>query len=294
MGQGLYTKMIAVAADILGLPTASVRQMPTNTEKVPNTSATAASSGTDLNGAAVSDACRILRERLAVVAGAMLGVEADTLRFADGQVWAESGESVPFSQVALQGWMRRVPMSATGFYATPGVVYDHSTGSGTPFFYFAYGGCTTEVEINGLTGEYRLLAVDILHDVGDSLIPNVDRGQIEGAFVQGVGWLTCEEVLFTQEGRLLTHGPSTYKIPAAGDTPLDFRVELLTDARQDGVVGGSKAVGEPPFMLAIAALTALRHAIGAFGAVGTEVELKVPATPEAVLRAITAMREKSA
>jgi xanthine dehydrogenase large subunit len=286
MGQGLYTKMITVAADALGVPPSAIRQMPTSTEKVPNTSATAASSGSDLNGAAVADACAVLRARLAGVASGMLGVDAAAVTFAAGRV-SGGGRSVLFSEVALQAWIQRVPLSAAGFYATPGVAYDHATGSGTPFFYFAYGGCIMEVEINGLTGEYRLLSADILHDVGDSLVPNIDRGQIEGAVVQGVGWLTSEEVLFTDDGRLLTHGPSTYKIPASGDAPLDFSVALLTDARQDTVIGGSKAVGEPPFMLAIATITAMRHAIGALGPPRAEVRLSIPATPESVLRAIT-------
>ncbi|MDG1482714.1 MAG: xanthine dehydrogenase molybdopterin binding subunit [Myxococcota bacterium] len=289
MGQGLYTKMIAVAADILGVPVESVRQMPTNTEKVPNTSATAASSGTDLNGAAVADACTTLRQRLSTVAATMLGVEPETLVFADGMI--SSGEQhVAFSKVTLQAWIRRVSLAATGFYATPGVTYDHASGSGTPFFYFAYGGSITEVEVNGLTGEHRILAADILHDVGDSLVPNIDRGQIEGAYVQGVGWLTSEEVLFSDSGRLLTHGPSTYKIPAAGDAPLDFTVSLLDDACEDKVIGGSKAVGEPPFMHGISALTALRHAIASFGEPRQEVSLMIPATPEAILRAVTAAR----
>ena len=286
MGQGIHAKMRAIAADELGIPLSRIRLMTTSTEKVPNTSPTAASSGTDLNGQAVAEACRTLRGRLVAVAAKMLDADPSAIRLEGGLAHGPSGATCEFSAVATQAWVERVPLSATGFYATPGVAYDHATGSGTPFFYFAYGGAVSEVEVNGLTGEHRLLRVDILHDVGDSLLPSIDVGQIEGGFVQGLGWLTCEEVIYNAEGRLLTHSPSTYKIPSAGDVPLDFRVALLDRARQEDVIGGSKAVGEPPFMLAISAVTALRHAVGAYGKPGQVVELAVPCTPEAVLRAI--------
>ncbi|MEX1369040.1 MAG: xanthine dehydrogenase molybdopterin binding subunit [Nannocystaceae bacterium] len=294
MGQGLHTKMQVICAHALGVPQAAVRVMTTATDKVPNTSATAASSGSDLNGQAVREACEVLRERLREVASAMLELspsEAATLRFAGGAVThPQSARSLPFAEVAAEGWLRRVSLSATGFYRTPGVGYDHATGSGTPFYYYAYGGVVCEVEVNGLTGEHRMLRVDILHDVGTSLVPTIDRGQVEGGFVQGVGWLTCEEVLVTDDGHPVTLGPSTYKVPAIGDTPLDFRVQLLPRAPQPGVVHGSKAVGEPPFMLAIGVVTALRHAIGAFGPRRAEVELSLPATPEAILRAVEHQR----
>lgn len=294
MGQGLHTKMRAVGAHALGVPIEAVRVMETATDKVPNTSATAASSGSDLNGQAVRQACEILRERLRGVAADMLGLsepEAATLRFAGGAVThPASARVLPFAEVTQQAWLQRVPLSATGFYRTPGVGYDHATGTGTPFYYYAYGGAVCEVEVNGLTGEHRLRRVDILHDVGRSLVPTVDRGQIEGGFVQGVGWLTCEEVLTTDDGHPITLGPSTYKIPAIGDVPLDLRVQLLPRAEQPGVIHGSKAVGEPPFMLAIGVVTALRHAIGAFGEGGREVELSLPATPEAILRAVEEQR----
>lgn len=294
MGQGIHAKMRAIAAHELGIGIEQIRLMVTSTEKVPNTSPTAASSGTDLNGQAVAEACRTLRGRLAEVAARMLpGALPSEIRFEGGAVRREgSDEALDFSAVATQAWIDRVPLSATGFYATPGVAYDHAEGQGTPFFYFAYGGAVSEVEVNALTGEHRLLRVDILHDVGDSLLPTIDRGQIEGGFVQGWGWLTCEEVLYTTEGQLQTHSPSTYKIPAAGDVPLDFRVALLDRARQDDVIGGSKAVGEPPFMLAISAVTALRHAVGSLGQAGQPVQLAVPCTPEAVLRAIYTARQQ--
>ncbi|MCR9160338.1 MAG: xanthine dehydrogenase molybdopterin binding subunit [Nannocystaceae bacterium] len=292
MGQGLHTKMLTVCAHELGVGVESIRVMTTATDKVPNTSATAASSGSDLNGQAVAAAASEIRERLRPVAAGLLELsedEAADLRFEGGVIThPNSAKSVPFADVAHQAWVQRVSLSATGYYATPGVGYDHATGSGTPFYYFAYGAVVCEVEVNGLTGEHRMLRADILHDVGTSLVPTIDRGQVEGGFVQGVGWLTCEEVLFADDGRPLTTGPSTYKIPAFGDAPLDFRVDLLPKAPQPGVVHGSKAVGEPPFMLAIGAVTALRDAIAAFGE--AEVVLSLPATPEAILRAVEHVR----
>jgi len=285
MGQGLHTKMRAVCADALGVLEDQVRVMDTATDKVPNTSPTAASSGTDLNGAAVLNACRPVRERMAVVARDLLGVGEDgTVIFAGGTVSEPGGNSIAFSDLATQCWLRQVSLSSTGYYATPGIAYDHETGSGTPFFYFAYGVAITEVEVLLLTGEARMRRVDILHDVGDALIPSIDVGQVEGAFVQGAGWLTDEEVQFADDGRCVTVGPSTYKIPSIGDVPTDFRVHLLERAPQPGVVGGSKAVGEPPFMLAISVVSALRDAIAAAGP--GEVELALPATPEAILRAV--------
>ncbi len=269
MGQGLHTKMRAIAAQELGVTTSAVRVMRTHTDKVPNTSATAASSGTDLNGAAVRAACQTLLDRLAPVR-------------------ADLGPDASLAELASAAWARQISLSATGFYATPGIAYDHATGSGTPFFYFAFGGGVFEVELNGLTGEHRLVRADILHDVGDGLVPSIDRGQVEGAFVQGMGWMTGEEVLLDASGRCLTHGPSTYKIPSVGDIPLDLRVALLQDAPQPGVVGGSKAVGEPPFVLGLGLIRALRQAVAAFGP--GEVELSLPATGEALLRAVSRQR----
>ena len=290
MGQGLHTKMRAVCADGLGISPAAVRVMHTATDKVPNTSATAASSGSDLNGQAVANACETLRERMRPVAAELLACEADEVVFAGGGVQDPAGKKVSFSELATACWVKQISLSATGFYRTPGIHYDYASGRGRPFYYFAYGGCVTEVEVSGLTGEHRVLRTDILHDVGTSLIPTIDRGQVEGAFVQGLGWLTSEELLYDTQGKLLTAGPSTYKIPAIGDVPIDFRVDLLARAPQPGVIHGSKAVGEPPFMLAIAAVTALRHAIQAFGPAGREVELVPPCTPEAILRAIEHQR----
>ena len=296
MGQGLHTKMLAICAHELGVRSESVRVMHTSTDKVPNTSATAASSGSDLNGAAVKDACDQIRERMRPIAAGMLGADAaaaSELRFEGGVVQAPGGKRVPLSEVATQCWLEQVALSATGFYRTPGIWYDQDKGQGEPFYYFAYGGAVVEVEVHGLTGEHRVLRADILHDVGRSLVPSIDRGQVEGGFIQGLGWLTCEELLYGDKGQPLTTGPSTYKIPAIGDTPVEFRVDLLARAPQEGVVHGSKAVGEPPFMLAIGAVTALRHAIAAFGPGGRAVELALPATPEAILRAVESERTAS-
>jgi xanthine dehydrogenase molybdopterin-binding subunit B len=262
--------------------------MVTSTEKVPNTSPTAASSGSDLNGQAIAAACATLRARMAPVASAMLGLDERTqMQFENGSIrpGGDAGSpGIPFADVARECWLRRVSLSATGFYATPGIEYDEAIGQGRPFFYYAYGGAVSEVEICTVTGEWRLLRVDILHDVGNSLVPNVDIGQIEGGFVQGLGWVGTEEVIYDHEGRLLTHGPSTYKIPAVGDVPRDFRVSLLDRASTREVIHGSKAVGEPPFMLALSVLTALRDAVRRAG--GYPGGLTIPCTPEVVLRAL--------
>ena len=294
MGQGLHSKMIAICAHELGVREPQVRVMPTATDKVPNTSATAASSGSDLNGAAVQRACAEIRERLRPLAAELIGAsDPQRVCFAEGRVFEPGGRETSFAELTRVAWARRIALSATGYYATPGIVYDREAGRGKPFHYFAFGAALTEVEVSGLTGEHRVLRVDILHDVGQSLIPSIDRGQIEGGYVQGLGWLTCEELVSDRRGVLLTHGPSTYKIPAVGDAPEDFRVALLTRAAQDTVVHGSKAVGEPPLMLAISVIAALRHAIAGFGAAALEPRLTIPCTPEAILRAIEDMRTRA-
>ncbi len=304
MGQGLYTKMLAVTSHTLGIPLQGVRNMPTSTEKVPNTSATAASSGSDLNGAAIRNACLELVGRLRPVAAEVLGVSEGELFVAagddvdrpeppDGEAWAwtASGASMTFQEVCSAAYMRQISLSAEGFYRTPGIGYDRDKGQGRPFFYYAYGAACSEVEVNGLTGEWRLLRVDVLHDVGESLSPDIDIGQVEGGFIQGLGWLTTEELLWADDGRLLTHGPSTYKIPAIGEAPLEFHTHLVQRQPQPGVIYGSKAVGEPPFMLAISAHSALSQAASAFGA---NVQVAVPATPEAILFACEEARSGAA
>jgi xanthine dehydrogenase molybdopterin-binding subunit B len=298
MGQGLSTKMRGVAMRELGLSMANVRVMKARTDKVPNTSATAASSGADLNGAAVKNACDQLRARLAPVAAGMLAARSgaagppDALVFADDRIGfpGNAAMSLPFAEVVERAYLTQVSLSANGFYRTPGLAYDKAKGHGIPFYYFACGVAVAEVEVDALSGMKRILRVDILQDVGDSLNANVDRGQIEGAFVQGMGWLTGEELKWDKTGRLLSHSASTYQIPSIGDAPADFRVRLLEKAAQPGVIHGSKAVGEPPLMLAISVREAIRDAIAQFGIAGTEVRLGCPATHEAIFASIQAIR----
>jgi xanthine dehydrogenase large subunit len=291
MGQGLHTKMQQIAAESLGVPLDAVRIMPTRTDKVPNTSATAASSGSDLNGAAVRAACETLRDRLAHVAAQSLAARAADIVFADGIVCSrESGQSLSFADVVGQAYLARVPLFAAGYYGTPNIHYDKEKGAGKPFHYFAYGAAVSEVEVDGFTGQYQLRRTDILHDVGESLSPLVDRGQVEGGFIQGVGWLTTEELVWTPAGILASSGASTYKLPTLAEVPAVLNVDFLARAAEPGVVYGSKAVGEPPLMLAISVREALRAAVAAFGERGL-VELASPATPEAVYWAIERVRQ---
>ncbi len=302
MGQGLYTKIAGVAMRELGLTAAQVRVMKTQTDKVPNTSATAASAGADLNGAAVKNACMILRERLIPVAQRLLQeqgppvINPESIVFADGRVFSADHPPadlfVPFAALCERAHVEQVSLSAAGYYKTPGIAYDKKAGRGKPFYYFAFGAAVSEVEVDGYSGMKRVRRVDILHDVGDSLHPEIDRGQIEGGFVQGMGWLTGEELAWDARGRLLTHSASTYQIPAISDAPVELHVALLPDAAQPGTIHGSKAVGEPPLMLAISVREALRDAIAAFGAKpGQTVSLASPATHEAIYRAIAALRD---
>ncbi|HET9630750.1 MAG TPA: xanthine dehydrogenase molybdopterin binding subunit [Terrabacter sp.] len=296
MGQGLHTKMLQVAATALGLPLALVRLAPTRTDKVPNTSATAASSGADLNGAAVRNACEQILGRLRAVASARLGVDDEDVLFEDGVVRAAGGdEQVAWAQLVSEAYHQRVQLWAAGFYRTEGLHWDSRTMHGSPFKYFSYGAAASEVEVDGFTGAYRLRRVDIVHDVGDSLSPLVDLGQVEGGFVQGAGWLTLEDLRWDESstparGRLATASASTYKLPSLSEMPEVFNVALLERAAEDGVVYGSKAVGEPPLMLAISVREALRQAAAAFGPSGTSVDLASPATPEAVFWAVRQAR----
>ena len=294
MGQGLHTNVILIAAQELGVNVENIRVMPTSTDKVPNTSATAASAGTDLNGAAMQNACEILRVRLAPVAQGLLKEklggepQLENISFADGEVFdrTQSRTRLSFADVVKKAYLARVSLSATGYYATPGIHWDRNAGRGKPFHYFANGAAVAEVEVDGFTGMLRVLRVDILHDVGDSVNEGVNRGQIEGGFVQGMGWLTAEELLWNDKGVLLTHSPDTYKIPAVGDMPQSFNVALLKNAAQKSVVHGSKAVGEPPLMLAISVREAIRDAVAAFGPGRREVSLASPATCEAIWMAV--------
>ncbi|MFE0701045.1 xanthine dehydrogenase molybdopterin binding subunit [Streptomyces sp. NPDC058872] len=294
MGQGLHTKMLQVAATALGVPLHKVRLAPTRTDKVPNTSATAASAGTDLNGAAVKDACEQLRKRLLQVAAGRLGANASDVRIVGGVAHALGGDGeVAWDDLVRTAYLQRVQLSAAGFYRTEGLHWDATAFRGSPFKYFAHGAAATEVEVDGFTGAYRIRRVDIVHDVGDSLSPMIDIGQVEGGFVQGAGWLTLEDLRWDtgdgpHRGRLLTQGASTYKVPSFSEMPEEFHVTLLEDAAEEGAVYGSKAVGEPPLMLALSVREALRQAVAAFGPAGVGVELASPATPEAVYWAIQA------
>ncbi|MFH8688326.1 xanthine dehydrogenase molybdopterin binding subunit [Streptomyces anulatus] len=300
MGQGLHTKMLQVAATTLGIPLHKVRLAPTRTDKVPNTSATAASAGADLNGAAVKNACEQLRERLLQVAGGRLGTNASDVRIVEGVARAlGSDEELAWDDLVRTAYLQRVQLSAAGFYRTEGLHWDAKAFRGSPFKYFSYGAAAAEVEVDGFTGAYRIRRVDIVHDVGDSLSPLIDIGQVEGGFVQGAGWLTLEDMRWETgdgpgRGRLLTQAASTYKLPSFSEMPQEFHVRLLENATEEGAVYGSKAVGEPPLMLAFSVREALRQAAAAFGPAGVSVELASPATPEAVYWAIEASRRAAA
>ena len=289
MGQGLFQKVAQVAAGVFGVGADVVKITATDTGKVPNTSATAASSGSDLNGMAARAACETIRGRMAEFLAARHQKVASDVRFAEGRVRV-GGADYSFAEVAAMVYQARISLSATGFYATPKIVWDRVKGEGRPFFYFAYGAAVTEVVIDTLTGENRILRADILHDTGSSLNPALDIGQIEGAYVQGAGWLTTEELVWDDKGRLRTHAPSTYKIPACSDRPAVFNVALWGGANREDTVGRSKAVGEPPFMLGISALMALSDAIAACGDGTVYPALDAPATAERVLFAVKRQR----
>jgi xanthine dehydrogenase large subunit len=289
MGQGLHIKVAQVAAGVFGQPIDAVRITATATDKVPNTSATAASSGSDLNGMAVKAACDAIAGRLRAFAAERWQTAVEAVRFAEGEV-AIGTERLRFCELVAAAYAARVPLSATGFYATPKIEWDRRAGRGRPFLYFAYGAAVTEVALDTLTGENRILRVDILHDVGRSLNPAIDIGQIEGGYVQGAGWLTMEELVWDEAGRLATHAPSTYKIPAASDRPRDFRVALWEGENAEATIHRSKAVGEPPLMLGISAFLALSDAVAACGDGSRYPALDAPATPERLLRAIDAQR----
>jgi xanthine dehydrogenase large subunit len=290
MGQGLNTKVAQVVAQELGLHFATVRCSATDTHKVANTSATAASTGADLNGMAALDAASTLRLRLAAFAADRYGGRAEQVRFASGRVEA-GGSTLPFADLVRQAYEARVQLWSDGFYATPDVRWDSKTLTGHPFYYFAYGAAVSEVLVDTLTGEWRLLRADILHEAGQSLNPAIDIGQIEGAFIQGMGWLTMEELVWhPKSGALLTHAPSTYKIPTANDCPPLLHTALFNNPNAQPTIHRSKAVGEPPLLLPFSVLLALRDAISAVGDHRVDPPLRAPATPEAILDAIEAVR----
>ena len=295
MGQGLNTKVAQVVAHELGVSFESVRVTATDTQKVANTSATAASTGADLNGKAAQDAARQIRERLAACIASHHGGKAEDVRFANDKVTV-NGKTLPFSAVVARGYLDRVQLWSDGFYATPGLSWDKEKMFGRPFYYFAYGAAVSEVVVDTLTGEWKLLRADILHDAGKSLNPAIDIGQIEGAFIQGMGWLTMEELVWnpndgtTKAGKLTTHAPSTYKIPTANDCPPVFNVKLYEGQNVEDSIHRSKAVGEPPLLLPFSVFFAIRDAVSAVGDHKIDPPLSAPATSEAILRAITAVQ----
>lgn len=296
MGQGLHTKMLEVAARALGVSVERIRMSPTSTDKVPNTSATAASSGSDLNGQAVKNACETIKARLVPVAAKLLGLDAASeLIFENDWIYSRDFPTrrVSFTDAVKEAYQQRISLSATGFYFTPDIHWDIKTNTGRPFYYFSYGAAVSEVEVDGFTGTFRLRQVDIVQDVGSSLNPLIDLGQIEGGFVQGMGWMTMEELVWDDKGQLRTFSPSTYKIPTISEVPERFNIQLLERAAQDGVIYGSKAVGEPPLMLAISVREAIREAVASFGGKVDYVQLGLPATPEAILMAVERVKNEA-
>jgi xanthine dehydrogenase large subunit len=291
MGQGLYTKVAQVVAEAFQCDIGRIKITKTTTEKVPNTSATAASSGTDLNGMAALDACNQIKARLVDFAARHWSVAREAVQFLPGRV-AVGAQVIPFADFIHAAYMARVQLSAAGFYKTPEIHWDRAAGKGQPFYYFAYGAACSEVSIDTLTGETRVDRADVLHDVGRSLNPALDLGQVEGAFVQGMGWLTSEELVWDGAGRLRTHAPSTYKIPLASDRPRVFNVRLADWSENvKATIKRSKAVGEPPFMLPISVFEAIGMAVASVADYRECPRLDAPATPERVLMAVERLRQ---
>jgi xanthine dehydrogenase large subunit len=293
MGQGIHTKVMQVVAHELGIPLAQVQISATDTAKVANTSATAASTGADLNGKAAQAAARQIRDRLAAFIASQHGVPANSVAFANGKLLV-AGQALPFADVVAKAYLARVQLWSDGFYATPGLHWDSASMTGHPFSYFAYGAAVAEVLIDTLTGEWKLLRADVLYDAGASLNPAIDIGQVEGAFIQGMGWLTTEELCWNKDGKLTTHAPSTYKIPTVSDCPDDFRVALFDNRNVTDSIHRSKAVGEPPLLLPFSVFFALRDAVASVGNYRFNPPLNTPATSEEILKAIEAVQLASA
>ena len=289
MGQGINTKVCQVVAHELGLDIVHVRATATDTSKIANTSATAASTGADLNGKAAQDAARQIRERLSAFAAKQYGGDADDVRFFDNAAHI-NGHKVPFGELTQKAYLARVQLWSDGFYATPHLHWDPKTMNGHPFSYYAYGAAVSEVVVDTLTGEWKLLRADALYDAGQSLNPAIDLGQVEGAFIQGMGWLTTEQLWWNAAGKLMTHAPSTYKIPAVSDCPEDFRVRLLENRNVEDSIHRSKAVGEPPLLLPFSVFFAIRDAVSSVGGHKANPPLNAPATSEEILRAVAAVR----
>lgn len=292
MGQGLFTKVAQIVAEEFQVEIENIKITATNTEKVPNTSPTAASSGCDLNGKAAQNAAIILKQRLTEFAAKTYSVECSDILFtAEGVKIGE--QIIAFKELVMKAYFARISLSTTGYYSTPKIHFDQSTGKGHPFFYFAYGAAVSEVTIDTLTGEYKVDRVDIVHDCGDTINPAIDTGQVEGGFIQGMGWLTTEELVYDSTGRLRTHAPSTYKIPSCGDRPKEMNIHLRCDANREDTVYRSKAVGEPPLMLGISVFNALTDAVASTTNYQACPKLDAPATPERVLMACEALRTKA-
>ncbi|MCW9082947.1 MAG: xanthine dehydrogenase molybdopterin binding subunit, partial [Colwellia sp.] len=290
MGQGLNTKVAQIVAEEFQVDVDTVAISSARTDKVPNSSPTAASSGTDLNGKAAEAAAKTIKKRLIDFACEKYQVTAEQVKFANNNIIVGE-QTFSFAEFSQLAYMGRVSLSSTGFYKTPKIHFDRATAKGRPFFYFATGASVSEVIIDTLTGEYKTLRTDILQDVGHSINPAIDIGQIEGAFIQGMGWLTTEELVWNEQGHLLSNNPATYKIPAINDTPEDFRVALLPDApNREHTIYNSKAVGEPPFMLGMSVWSALKDAISSLTDYKHSPVLDTPATPERVLWAVEAAK----
>ncbi len=290
MGQGLNTKVAQVVAEVFQVDINRIQITATNTDKVPNTSPTAASSGTDLNGKAAQNAAQTIKQRLIEFAARHFKVTEEDVEFKNGQVRIRD-EYVSFDELIQQAYFGQVSLSSTGFYRTPKIYYDRSLARGRPFYYFAYGAACSEVIVDTLTGEYKMLRSDILHDVGASLNPAIDIGQVEGGFVQGMGWLTMEELVWNDKGKLMTSGPASYKVPAVADMPLDLRVKLVENRKNpEDTVFHSKAVGEPPFMLGISVWCAIKDAVASLADYKVQPKIDAPATPERVLWGVEQMR----
>jgi xanthine dehydrogenase molybdopterin-binding subunit B len=302
MGQGLNSKIQHIAAAEFGLELDRIKIGATNTSKVPNTSATAASSGADMNGMAVKIAIDTLKHRIAPEMALLFSEinpsepsQADSIQFKNDAIFdAEHPDrTMPFTDAMVQMNLRRISLSATGFYRTPEIGWDKIKGWGRPFYYYAFGMAVTDVVVDCLTGSHSILRTDILHDAGNSLYPEIDIGQIRGGFIQGLGWCTTEEIKWNDKGYLLTHSPDTYKIPTIQDIPQDFRVELLKDAPNPHTIRNSKAIGEPPFMLAFSAWLAIKDAISAVADHRYEPEFSIPATNEQILLSIEKLKQRS-
>ncbi|EIK52147.1 xanthine dehydrogenase [Stutzerimonas stutzeri TS44] len=291
MGQGLNTKVAQVVAEVFQVDIERIQITATNTDKVPNTSPTAASSGADLNGKAAQNAALTIKQRLVEFAARHWNVTEEDVEFRNGQVRVRD-QYVSFEELIQQAYFGQVSLSSTGFYRTPKIYYDRSQARGRPFYYFAYGVACSEVIVDTLTGEYKMLRSDILHDVGASLNPAIDIGQVEGGFVQGMGWLTMEELVWNDKGKLMTNGPASYKVPAVADMPLDLRIKLVENRKNpEDTVFHSKAVGEPPFMLGISAWCAIKDAVASLADYQVQPQIDAPATPERVLWGVEQMRK---